>query len=63
MIRNCSNETLLTQIDVFEEGAANDSEEQQVDGVDLQSHEAIFRVVYEKVYVVSFYKHCCYVVL
>lgn len=48
--RSSQNDVLITQIDVFEEGAATDNEEQEVEGVDLQSHEAVFRLVYEKVY-------------
>ena len=51
LIRNTSNELLLTQVDVFEEGSANDAELFEANGLDLQSHEDIFHVIYEKVYI------------
>ncbi|XP_019851227.1 PREDICTED: inverted formin-2-like [Amphimedon queenslandica] len=49
MLKTSSSDVLLTQIDVFEDGAASDNEEQEVEGIDLQNHEAVFRLVYEKV--------------
>lgn len=39
----------MTQIDIFEESLASDSEQLQEEGLDLQSHEAMFSAVYEKV--------------
>ena len=39
----------MTQIDIFEESLASDSEQMQEEGLDLQSHEAMFSAVYEKV--------------
>ena len=47
--RSSSNEILTTQIDVFEESSSTDSEELESGGFDLQSHEDMFRVIYEKV--------------
>lgn len=47
--RNSSNDILLTQIDVFEEGCANDSEQLEVGEIDLQNPKDMFSAVYEKV--------------
>ena len=40
----------MTQIDVFEDSNAADSELLQTQGVDLQSPEEMFHTVYEKVF-------------
>ena len=47
---------LLTQIDVFEDGCSSDSEQMESEGVDLQNHEELFHVVYERGKVLSVYQ-------
>lgn len=47
--RNVPHDTLLTQIDIFEESLAADSEQLEEEGLDLLNHENVFTAVYEKV--------------
>ena len=50
---------MLTQIDVFEESLAADSEQLSEDSLDLQSHEVMFSAVYEKVSTAVYEDYIC----